>query len=95
MPFSNSHEEGFENRIARTVAAALGRRVQYLWWAQRRGFVRNTLNKETCDLIVGVPARYERALTTVPYYRSTYVFVTRRSEPRPTGRSITLKAQRT
>jgi mxaJ protein len=85
MPFSNSHEEGFENRIARTVAAALGRHVEYLWWAQRRGFVRNTLNKETCDLIVGVPARYERALTTVPYYRSTYVFVTRRSEPRPTG----------
>jgi len=85
MPFSNNREEGFENRIARLVANALGRRLDYVWWAQRRGFVRNTLNNESCDVIVGVPAQFERALTTTPYYRSTYVFVTRRSDPRPTG----------
>jgi mxaJ protein len=85
MPFSNNREEGFENTIAHVVANALGRRLDYVWWAQRRGFVRNTLNNETCDVIVGVPAQFERALTTTPYYRSTYVFVTRRSDPRPTG----------
>jgi mxaJ protein len=85
MPFSNSREQGFENRIARVVAGALGRPLEYVWWAQRRGFVRNTLNNETCDLLVGVPAKFERALTTTPYYRSTYVFVTRRSERPPAG----------
>jgi mxaJ protein len=85
MPFSNSREQGFENRIARVVATALGRPLEYAWWAQRRGFVRNTLNNRTCDLIVGVPATFERALTTASYYRSTYVFVTRRSDPRPVG----------
>jgi mxaJ protein len=85
MPFSNAREEGFENRIAQMAASALGKRLEYLWWAQRRGFFRSTLNAGRCDLIVGVPAQFEQALTTVPYYRSTYVFVSRRSEPRPIG----------
>jgi quinoprotein dehydrogenase-associated probable ABC transporter substrate-binding protein len=85
MPFSNARQEGFENKIARLAANTLGRQVDYVWWAQRRGFVRKTLDNEACDVIVGVPAQFERALTTVPYYRSTYVFVTRRSDPRPTG----------
>ena len=35
--------EGFENRIAELIAADRGARVEYTWWAQRRGFVRNTL----------------------------------------------------
>src|SRR5207253_2296883 len=52
--------------------------VQYTWWAQRRGFVRNTLKAGECDLIVGVPLSFEMASTTSPYYRSTYVFVYRK-----------------
>jgi mxaJ protein len=52
--------------------------VQYTWHAQRRGFVRNTLRAGRCDVIMGVPASYEQARTTRPYYRSTYVFVSRR-----------------
>jgi len=78
LPFSNAKEQGFENEIARLVARDLGRELRYFWWAQRRGFVRNTLNAHACDLIVGVPAGFEMALTTRPYYRSTYVFVTRK-----------------
>lgn len=78
LPFSNAQEQGFENEIARLVARDLGRELRYFWWAQRRGFVRNTLNAHACDLIVGVPAGFEMALTTRPYYRSTYVFVTRK-----------------
>jgi mxaJ protein len=77
LPFSNRAEEGFENRIARLLAADLGARVRYTWWAQRRGFVRNTLAAGECDLIPGVPAQLERVATTPPYYRSSYVFVTR------------------
>ncbi|HEX2644446.1 MAG TPA: substrate-binding domain-containing protein [Thermoanaerobaculia bacterium] len=80
LPFSNRKGEGFENEIAELIARELGEgtRVEYTWWAQRRGFVRNTLNTGACDVIVGVPASYDLVLTTRPYYRSTYVFVSRR-----------------
>jgi mxaJ protein len=54
--------------------------VEYTWWAQRRGFIRNTLKADRCDVVMGVPARFEMALTTAPYYRSTYVFVTRQDQ---------------
>ena len=85
LPFSNERQQGFENKIAQAVASAFGQRLDYVWWAQRRGFVRNTLNAGACDLIVGVPAKFELALTTRPYYRSTYVFVTRRADLHLTG----------
>jgi mxaJ protein len=78
LPFSNEREEGFENALAGLVAQDLGWRLGYVWWAQRRGFVRNTLRAGLCDVVMGVPAGYDLALTTRPYYRSTYVFVTRR-----------------
>lgn len=78
LPFSNQKKEGFENRIAELVARDLGTTVSYYWFAQRRGFVRNTLRAGRCDVIIGVPSSFELALTTNPYYRSTYVFVTRR-----------------
>ena len=78
LPFSNRAGEGFENRIATLVARDLGARVEYTWWAQRRGFVRNTLNAHACDVVMGTPAHVDMMLTTLPYYRSTYVFVTRR-----------------
>ena len=81
LPFSNKSREGFENRIAELVARDMGRVVRYTWWAQRRGFVRNTLNADLCDVIIGVPAGYDPVLTTTPYYRSTYAFVWRADKP--------------
>lgn len=78
LPFSNEAGEGFENLLAELVASELGARVEYTWWAQRRGFIRNTLTAQTCDVVMGLPTSMELALTTRPYYRSTYVFVTRR-----------------
>ena len=83
LPFSNAAGEGFENRIAEALAAELGTHVEYTWWAQRRGFIRNTLKEELCDLVVGVPAGFEQALTTHPYYGSRYVFITRKSDGPP------------
>jgi mxaJ protein len=80
LPFSNQAGEGFENRIARLVAHDLGMQLSYLWWAQRRGYVRNTLTAAKCDLWPGIAAGVDNVATTHPYYRSTYVFVTRRSE---------------
>jgi quinoprotein dehydrogenase-associated probable ABC transporter substrate-binding protein len=77
LPFSNDRLEGFENRLAALVAGALKARVEYTWWAQRRGFLRNTLNAGRCDVVMGLASGVELALVTRPYYRSTYVFVTR------------------
>jgi mxaJ protein len=79
LPFSNERGEGFENRLASLIARDLHARVEYTWWAQRRGFVRNTLKTGTCDVIMGVPAAMDMVERTAPYYRSTYVFVTRRT----------------
>lgn len=78
MPFSNAAGEGFENHLAELVAGELGARVEYTWWAQRRGFIRSTLGEHQCDVVMGLPSSMEMALMTRPYYRSTYVFVTRR-----------------
>jgi mxaJ protein len=79
MPFSNSAQQGFENKIAEFVAQKLRKTVTYTWWAQRRGFIRHTLKAGVCDLVVGVPAHYDLVENTRPYYRSTYVFVTQAS----------------
>lgn len=78
LPFSNQRGEGFENRLASLIARDLRDTVAYTWWAQRRGFVRNTLKSGSCDVIMGVPTGMDMVLRTAPYYRSTYVFVTRR-----------------
>jgi quinoprotein dehydrogenase-associated probable ABC transporter substrate-binding protein len=79
LPFSNRQLEGFENKIAGLIAKELGAPLSYVWWGQRRGFIRNTINaslKEArCDVVIGVPAGYDLVQPTKPYYRSTYVFV--------------------
>ncbi|MDE5461315.1 MULTISPECIES: substrate-binding domain-containing protein [unclassified Bradyrhizobium] len=80
LPFSNSAEAGFENRLAAMVAEHFGQQVSYTWWAQRRGFIRNTLKAGRCDVVMGVPSGYELVETTRPYYRSSYVFVTRQDQ---------------
>ena len=77
LPFSNRAGEGFENKIAALLAKELGMKLEYFWWAQRRGFVRKTLGAARCDLWPGVPSGLEHIAPSRPYYRSTYVFVTR------------------
>lgn len=78
LPYTNSAGEGFENRLARLVARDLGTSVEYAWWPQRRSFIRNTLDAGRCDVVMGLPEGDHAVATTKPYYRSTYVFVTRR-----------------
>jgi mxaJ protein len=80
LPFSNERGEGFENKIAELLAEDLHEKLEYTWWAQRRGFIRNTLKAGACDVVVGVPASFELAQTTAPYYRSSYVFVYRKDK---------------
>ncbi|MET0533742.1 MAG: quinoprotein dehydrogenase-associated putative ABC transporter substrate-binding protein [Steroidobacter sp.] len=82
LPFSNRRGEGYENKIAEALARDLNRKVEYTFFPQRMGFVRNTLRKKdpdtdqfSCDLIIGVPKGYELTATTRPYMRSTYAIV--------------------
>jgi mxaJ protein len=79
LPFSNRAGQGFENKLAQMIAADLHAKLGYIWWAQRRGYVRNTLNEKACDFWPGIASNVELVATSRPYYRSTYVFVTRRS----------------
>lgn len=75
LPYSHSDESGFENRIARLLAEELNLTLAYTWFLQRRAFVRKTAG--LCEVFIGVPSDFERLATTRPYYRSTYVFVSR------------------
>jgi mxaJ protein len=77
LPFSNKAGEGFENKLAQMIAADLHAKLDYIWWAQRRGYVRNTLNEKTCDFWPGIGSNVEMVATSRPYYRSTYMFVSR------------------
>jgi mxaJ protein len=77
LPFSDAARHGFENRIVELIARELDAQVEYVWWAQRRGFLRNTLDARLCDVVPGVASGLERVRTTRPYYRSSYVFVAR------------------
>lgn len=81
LPYSNRDGEGFENRLAQLLADDLGLPVEYEWFPQRMGFIRNTLRAKNaegiykCDVVMGLPKGYELAITTDPYYRSTYALV--------------------
>lgn len=77
LPYSNSAGAGFENKLAELLAKELGERLTYEWRSQRRGFVRSTLNAGKCDVMMSAPVGYDLVETTKPYYRSTYVFVSR------------------
>lgn len=77
LPFSSARGDGFENKLAQLFANDLGESVAYTWWAERRGFIRNTLKAGKCDVVMGVPTKLDMVETTRPYYRSGYVFVSR------------------
>ncbi len=81
LPWSDRDRSGFENEIAALLADSLGLPVEYTWFPQRMGFIRNTLRargedgRYRCDVVMGVPTGFELAVTTRPYYRSTYALV--------------------
>ncbi len=85
-PYSTKNEDGFENKIAELLAKELKQPLEYTWFPQRIGFIRNSLNaplkdsdvesnEYKCDVVIGVPADYDLTLNTIPYYQSTYVLL--------------------
>jgi mxaJ protein len=78
LPYSNQQQEGFENALAKLAANDLGMNLSYFWFPQRHRFFRSTLQAGVCDVVMEVPSEIDVASTTIPYFRSTYVFVSRR-----------------
>ncbi len=77
MPYSNKKGEGFENKLSELLGQYLNRQVKYVYWKDPRYFIRDFLDKGLCDVVMGVDTGDPRILTTQPYYRSGYVFITR------------------
>ena len=80
LPFSNQQGEGFENKIAALVAHDLGLTLSYTWFPDSQGFVRATLMKHRCDVVMGTVAGVEDMATTDAYYHTAYVMLTRQSD---------------
>ncbi len=78
MPFSNLKQEGFEDKIAALIAEDLGKKLSFAYAYNRQGFLRNTINANRCDVVMGTTSDYDALLTSKPYYRSTHVFVYRK-----------------
>lgn len=81
LPFSNRAGEGFENKLAQTVARSMGKTVEYTWEPQRKQFLRDTLDADKCDVVMSLPTIDREELTTQPYYRSAYALVYRANAP--------------
>jgi mxaJ protein len=85
LPYSNRAGEGFENKIAEGVANALGQKLEYTWENTRGSggfpeFLARSLDAKKCDVVMGIPYGSREALTTQPYYVSSYVFVFKKSK---------------
>lgn len=81
-PYSQKDESGFENKIAKVLADAMGRKVQFIWSPKAAIYaVRDQLDKRICDLVVGTDTGDERVLTSKAYYRAPYVFIIRKDSP--------------
>lgn len=75
LPFSNRQEKGFENRIAEIIVEEVGAELAYYWFPQRPQLVREVFREGECDLVMGVTDNHPQFLTTLAYYRSSYVFL--------------------
>ncbi len=82
LPMSDRAGAGYENKIAELFAEKLGVPLEYVWFPQRIGFIRNTLRDDNtedgqykCDLVMGVIENFELAATTRPYLHSAWALV--------------------
>ncbi|HSH86073.1 MAG: methanol oxidation system protein MoxJ [Methylophilus sp.] len=77
LPFSNDQKQGFENKIAAVIGKSLNVPVNYFWWTNPLTLQKD-MEEGKCDLLIGTDPHDPRVLVTKPYYRSGYVFVTRK-----------------
>lgn len=85
-PFSAPDSTGFEDRIATVLAQAMGRKAVFVRSDQPGIYlVRDQLDKNNCDVVMGVDVGDERVLISTPYYRTSYVLVTKAERGITTG----------
>src|SRR5450631_3422261 len=74
MPLSNQKGEGFENKIAQVIGAALGTGVQYYWRPSiERGLMRTTLAAGNCDVWINRASATAGAVFLKPLYLPTFL----------------------
>ena len=74
-PVSTEDGSGYENQLAELIAAKLELPVQYVWFPQATGFIRNTLTAKLCDLVIGYAQGHELVQNTNHYYTSAYALI--------------------
>jgi len=75
LPYSDTTNSGFENKIAELFAKELGKTVSFTWFPNAPGFVSKTLALYKCDIIMGMPQGDDIVQVTNPYYRTAYTLV--------------------
>ena len=75
LPFSDRAGSGYENKIAEVLAASIGKPLEYAWFPHGIGFVRQTLLRGRCDVILGAVRAHEGVRLTRPYMRAGYSLV--------------------
>ncbi|MGB9334002.1 MAG: substrate-binding domain-containing protein [Candidatus Acidiferrales bacterium] len=75
LPFSNDKSEGFENKIANILSEELKVPVEYTWFPQVTGFLRNTLFAKRCDVVISTGQGDPSLLNTNAIYGSTYALL--------------------
>ncbi len=74
-PVSSRDGSGYENKLAELIAAKLELPVQYVWFPQATGFIRNTLMAKRCDIVMGYAQGHELVQNTNHYYTSAYALI--------------------
>ncbi|WP_372571804.1 substrate-binding domain-containing protein [Ruegeria jejuensis] len=74
-PVSTEDETGYENKLAELIAGQLELPVQYVWFPQATGFIRNTLMAKRCDIVMGYAQGHELVQNTNHYYTSAYALI--------------------
>jgi len=74
-PMSSEDGSGWENKMAELVAAKLELPVQYTWFPQATGFVRQTLRVKKCDVIMAYAQGHELVQNTNHYFTSAYTLI--------------------
>jgi quinoprotein dehydrogenase-associated probable ABC transporter substrate-binding protein len=83
LPYSNTKGEGFENKIAELLAKELNEKLEYYYFPDSQGFIRATLGRNKCDVIIGTVAGSGDVATTDAYYHTAYMMATRSSDNLP------------
>lgn len=80
MPLSDRQGKGIENEILQLIAKKLGTTASFFWMPGTHGGMMNELTLlGNCNVLMGVPTGSSRLLETLPLYRTTYVFVSRKA----------------